>query len=37
MYIYIYFKEIVPAFYSISKDFAKQRYNTPYTCNVILL
>ena len=21
--------------YTISKDFAKQRYNTPYACNVI--
>ena len=23
------------SFYSYNKDFAKQRYNTPYACNVI--
>ena len=32
IYIYILYMYIL---YTIYKDFAKQRYNTPYACNVI--
>ena len=30
-----YLQVLYTMVYNISKDFAKQRYNTPYACNVI--
>ena len=34
--VYTFLKHaIFPIFYMYTKDFAKQRYNTPYACNVI--
>ena len=35
MYLYIEYHNLSIEYNSYSKDFAKQRYNTPYACNVI--